>query len=63
MAFPSNLYITIFDGERSPREVRLSNFNKEVISFGRAEDNDIVLSSVFVSRYHGVIYMDRGQLS
>ena len=60
MAFPSNLYITIFDGEKSPFEVKLSSFNKEVISFGRAEDNDIVLKSMFASRYHGVIYMDRG---
>ena len=60
MAFPINLYLTIFDGEKSPYDIRLANFNKDVISIGRAEDNDIVLESVFVSRYHGVIYMDRG---
>ena len=62
MGFPTNLYLTIFDGERSPYEVRLSNFDKEIISFGRAEDNDIVLNSIFVSRHHGVIYMDHGNV-
>ena len=58
MKFPTDLYITIFDGDVKPYEIRLADYNKEVISFGRAEDNDIVLKSVFASRYHGVIYLD-----
>lgn len=32
----------------------LEQFNKEVVSFGRQPDNDIVLDWNFVSRIHGV---------
>ncbi|MCR5105134.1 MAG: FHA domain-containing protein [Eubacterium sp.] len=62
MAFPANMYLYISDGEIKPYEVRLAAFNKEVITFGRAEDNDIILQSKFASRHHGCIYMENGHV-
>ena len=38
----------------------LEQFNKEVVSFGRQPDNDIVLDWNFVSRIHGVFFMEDG---
>ena len=38
----------------------LEQFQKEVVSFGRQPDNDIVLDLEFVSRIHGVFYMEEG---
>lgn len=37
--------------------------NKEVISFGRQKNCDIVLNSEYVSRVHGCIYMDGDRLT
>lgn len=45
--------VTVFDANRPPYIISLNNMGKNVISFGRAEDNDIVLSSHLVSRKHG----------
>lgn len=45
--------VTIFDGSSEPVEKNLAQFNKETISFGRDERNDIVIHSKFVSRQHG----------
>lgn len=56
--FKSNLYITVFDAENPPYEVQLSSFSKDVISFGRQKDCDIVLNSEYASRIHGCIYAD-----
>ncbi|MGN0436255.1 MAG: FHA domain-containing protein [Wujia sp.] len=55
--FNPNYYITIFDGERKPFEIHLSELNKEIITFGRQQDCDIVLTSEFVSRIHGCFFM------
>ena len=49
----SNQIITIFDAEKTPFNIDLSSFQKNVISFGREEANDIVLTSHLVSRQHG----------
>ena len=38
----------------------LEQFNKEVVSFGRQPDNDIILDLDFISRIHGVFFMEDG---
>jgi ABC-type multidrug transport system ATPase subunit len=55
------LNLTIFDGDRQPRTIRLNDFHKTIISFGRSKENDIVLSSPLVSRRHGRIVFRQGQ--
>ena len=49
----SSYTITVFDATNQPYVIKLSSAEKTVITFGRAEDNDIVLSSHLVSRHHG----------
>lgn len=58
-----NSYVlTIFDGESAPFEVDLKKFNKSNVTFGRDATDDIHLSSRYVSRKHGVIYLRGRQL-
>ena len=45
--------VTIFDGNSAPRTIRLSEFGKNFIHFGRDPKNDIVLASHLVSAEHG----------
>ena len=45
--------IIIFDGVNSPRSIDLRAFSRNVVTFGRAPDNDIVLTSKYVSKHHG----------
>lgn len=47
------LFVTILDGSSNDIILDLSSFQKERIAFGRAEDNDIVLTSPVVSNHHG----------
>lgn len=47
------LFVTILDGSTNDIILDLSSFQKERITFGRAEDNDIVLTSSVVSKHHG----------
>ena len=49
----ADLCVTIFDGAQKPRMIRLGELGRNVITFGRARDNDIVLSSPLVSSLHG----------
>jgi ABC-type multidrug transport system ATPase subunit len=44
--------ITIFDGEKTPKNIDLMDFGKNEITIGRAADNDIVLDSQLVSKHH-----------
>lgn len=53
MGITNNLIVTIFDGNTVPKTIQLDGFNKEIITFGRGEFNDIVLSSHLVSSEHG----------
>ena len=46
-------YITILDGPDKDMIVNLDSFQKDVVTFGRSSDNDIVLSSSLVSKKHG----------
>ena len=48
-----NLSVTIFDAFNQPVIADLNSYGKDAVTFGRAEDNDLVLSSKLVSRYHG----------
>ena len=48
-----NLYITVLDGKAQPKTYFLKDFQKNVITFGREDTNDIVLTSRLVSREHG----------
>lgn len=41
----NDVVLTIFDGVRPPVDIHLNRFRKAQITFGRAEGNDIVLTS------------------
>lgn len=45
--------VTVFDGDNLPISINLEEMGKTVISFGRSDTNDIILSSKLVSREHG----------
>ncbi len=48
-----DFYVTIFDGEDQSYSVNLKDYNKEAVTFGRSADNDIILKTDLVGRYHG----------
>ncbi len=50
--------VTIFDGNQRPRQYDLALFHKEVVSFGRDRNNDIQLTSKYVSSHHGCFVYD-----
>lgn len=52
--------IVIYYGNQKSESYNLEQFQKEVVSFGRQPYNDIVLDLEFVSRIHGVFYMEEG---
>ena len=52
--------IIIYYGNQKSESYNLEQFNKEVVSFGRQLDNDIVLDLEFVSRIHGVFFKEDG---
>lgn len=45
--------VTVFDGSSQPQRIDLSAFGKSVITFGRSQDNDIIINSSIASRKHG----------
>lgn len=57
----ATLRLTIFDGTSDPLEVDLASFGKSVITFGRGPENDIQLSSTYVSRNHGQIWLEKNR--
>lgn len=56
----SELFLTVFDEGGNPRELDLSSFGKDKITFGRGEENDIVISSPIVSKKHGYFQVENG---
>lgn len=50
--------IVVYDSNGDQKTYNIEAFQKEVVSFGRQPDNDIVLKHDFVSRVHGVIYQE-----
>lgn len=57
----SNLLVTIFDGNTQPKTIRLDGSQKDTITFGRRDTNDIVFKSRLVSREHGRFRFKNGQ--
>lgn len=56
-----DLQVTIFDAFNQPYIIKLNQYQKDTITFGRSEDNDIVLSSRLVSRQHGRFILQNGR--
>ena len=52
--------VTIFDGNSAPRTIRLNEFGKNFIYFGRDTKNDIVLTSHLVTSDHGRFVFKNG---
>ncbi len=48
-----SVQVTVFDAQNPPYTISLNELNKSVVTFGRADDSDITLSSRLVSRKHG----------
>ena len=55
-----NMQIVIKYADKKIDGYILEQFNKEVVSFGRQPDNDIILDLDFISRIHGVFFMEDG---
>ena len=58
--FNSNMYVTVFESGGKVRDIKLNSIGKEVVSFGRNDDCDIVINSKYASRLHGCFYMENG---
>jgi ABC-type multidrug transport system ATPase subunit/pSer/pThr/pTyr-binding forkhead associated (FHA) protein len=52
--------LTVFDGSAAPVELDLAHLGKAIITFGRAADNDVILTSPYVSRRHGQLRYTEG---
>ncbi len=46
---------------KGPEEGQRYQINKEKITFGKQEDNDLVINDEFISRHHGEIYFRNGE--
>ena len=53
--------LTVFDSASEPVELNLNSYGKSVVTFGRAEGNDIRMRSSYVSRRHGQFRRVGGQ--
>ena len=58
----TNGILTVFDAGKAPYQVPLQKGRKTIFTFGRSEENDIILSSQIVSRLHGKIFYSNGQM-
>lgn len=54
------MQVVVRDGKEELRTVNLDSFGKDVVSFGRHPESDIVLKSGTVSRVHGCFYLENG---
>ena len=57
-----SFHIYIFDGAELPQKVDLKSFHRPFVSFGRGQDNDIVLKSKYVSKHHGRHHLVEDQI-
>ena len=57
-----NQYIITVIEDNNIRNIDLTAFNKSKISFGRGEDNDIILTSPLVSMNHGYFIIQNNQI-
>ncbi len=53
------MYIIVTENNNT-NQFNLESFGKDVVSFGRNTDNDIIINSPSVSRVHGCIYKENG---
>lgn len=53
--------IFVFDSFNAPKEINLTSFGKQEITFGRDAGNDIVLTSHLASRHHGAFVLENEQ--
>ena len=58
--FSSKLLVTIFDGKAQPKTIVLDGLRQDIVTFGRNNTNDIVLTSRLVSREHGRFIFTNG---
>lgn len=56
-----DLQVTVFDATNQPYSIALSRQGKTCLTFGRSQENDIVLVSHLVSRNHGRIILQGGK--
>ena len=54
--------VTIFEENSVMREIDLAEYKSKKISFGRAGNNDIVISSSIVSKEHGFFWLKDGKV-
>lgn len=59
----NNQYIITVIEDSNIRTINLTNLNKQKVSFGRGEDNDIVLLSPLVSVNHGYFELSNNKIS
>ncbi|MBE5932158.1 MAG: FHA domain-containing protein [Lachnospiraceae bacterium] len=52
--------VIIKEGSKSSYSVNLESYGKDVVSFGRNSDNDIILNTSCVSRVHGCFFKENG---
>ena len=57
-----NQYVVTVIEDNNIRNISLTELNKSRISFGRGEDNDIILTSPLVSMNHGYFEIDNNQI-
>ncbi|MBR5570999.1 MAG: FHA domain-containing protein [Oscillospiraceae bacterium] len=57
----ADMQVTVFDAFSQPVTIRLNSYGKDAVTFGRADDNDIVLTSRLVSRNHGRFIRHNGR--
>lgn len=54
--------LTIFEEDSAVRQINLWEFRSKKITFGRSEENDIVISSPIVSSEHGFFWINHGEI-
>lgn len=55
-------YIITIIGDNYIKNISLNDYESNKITFGRSEDNDIVLPSLLVSQHHGYFIIDDGSI-
>lgn len=55
-------YIVTIIGDNYIKNIFLNDYDSHKITFGRSEDNDIVLPSLLVSQHHGYFTIDDGSI-
>ena len=54
------MFLSVFIGREMPFTIDLESYGRKTLHFGRNDDNDIVIPSKYVSKYHGVFQKENG---